>query len=473
MSAPRVDRPDGGRPDGGRLDGGRLGAPFWRMYAASATANLADGIGRVALPLTAASYTRDPLAISGLVTFAFLPWLLFALPSGALIDRVDRRRAMAVANGVRALAMVALAALVLCDTGGVAALYAVSFVLGVAETVYDSAVRALLPQVVASHRLDRANSLLTVEETLGQTFFGAPLGSMLFAVALALPFVLDSAGFVVAALLILTLRGNFRAHRTRRATVRSDVADGVRWLGAHRLLRGLTLVSAGTAFALNMGNGVLVLYFLDVAHLPTGDYGLVLLVVGAGGLLGGLTTPPLTRRLGRAVMLTAGAALSGASTALMAATDDGVLGTVLLATSAAGVMVWNVLAMSLRQAIVPGELFGRVQGAYRTLVWGAIPLGALAGGALAAMAGVRVVFAVAGTLLLALTVALGLLLRRHPVDLRDQPNSAPVEGDGPDEVGPGAGLGRDGQRAPAPLGPGAEVGQAAASRDVAEPAPVV
>ena len=120
--------------------------------------------------MAAAAYTRDPVTIAGLTSFQgyFLPWLLFALPSGALIDRTDRRKAMAAANAVRALAVGALTVVVLADAGSVAVLYAVAFLLGAAETVYDSAVRALLPQVVDGHQLDRANSLITVEESLGE-----------------------------------------------------------------------------------------------------------------------------------------------------------------------------------------------------------------------------------------------------------------------------------------------------------------
>ena len=97
--------PDGdGRAAVNRIarPGATLGPGFARMYAATATSDLADGLGRAALPLAAAAYTRQPLLISGLVTFAFLPWLLFALPSGALVDRLDRRTAMAAANTVRA-----------------------------------------------------------------------------------------------------------------------------------------------------------------------------------------------------------------------------------------------------------------------------------------------------------------------------------------------------------------------------------
>src|SRR3954470_16691559 len=114
-----------------------LDRKFWRLYVSSATSNLADGIGRTALPLLAASYTRDPVLVSGLTSFAFLPWLLFALPSGALVDRVDRRYAMSAANALRALALGALAVLTALGSGSVVVLYVVAFLLGTAETVYD------------------------------------------------------------------------------------------------------------------------------------------------------------------------------------------------------------------------------------------------------------------------------------------------------------------------------------------------
>src|SRR3954466_3538083 len=104
-----------------------LDRKFWRLYVSSATSNLADGVGRTALPLLAASYTRSPILISGLVTFAFLPWLLFALPSGALVDRVDRRHAMAAANFVRAGSTGVLIVLVLTHTASIGAIYVVAF----------------------------------------------------------------------------------------------------------------------------------------------------------------------------------------------------------------------------------------------------------------------------------------------------------------------------------------------------------
>ncbi|NYJ05608.1 MFS transporter [Petropleomorpha daqingensis] len=399
----------------------RLGPRFWRLYASSATSNLADGIGRTALPLLAASYTRDPVLVSGLASFAFLPWLLFALVSGAVVDRVDRRYAMSAANAVRALSLGVLAVLVMTGEGSVLALYVVAFLLGTAETIYDSATRALLPQVIERRHMDKANSLLTAEESLGQQFIGSPLGSALFALAVALPIALNSIGFAVAALLILTVRGVQRPQRTGGpTTVRADVAEGVRWLWNHRLLRGFTLVSAATCLTNSMINGVLVLYVLEVLHLQSSRFGFFVLSAGVGALLGGLATPLVGKLLGRVRALTLGAAVSAAAIGLMGFVDNGWVAAALSAVMAAGVMVWNVLTMSLRQLLIPEHMFGRVQGAYRTLVWGAIPLGALAGGVVADLLGVSAVFLVSGAVLLVLAGVLWLLLRAHAAELTDE-----------------------------------------------------
>ena len=400
---------------------------FWRFYSGSATSNLADGIGRTALPLLAASYTRSPVLIAGLVTFAFLPWLLFALPSGALVDRVDRRHAMAAANFVRAGSTGVLIVLVLTDTASIGAIYVVAFLLGMAETVYDSASRAILPQVVGKRDLDRANGLLTIEETLGQIFLGAPVGSALFVIAAAAPLFVNAGGFALAALVVLTLRGSFRPVRdAERRSIRHDVAEGVRWLRGHAFLRDLTLLSACTGVFQSMANGVFVLYVLEELRLPSGDFGLVLLGAGVGGLLGGVATPQLAKKFGRGPMLIAGAVISALGMAGMGFTREGYVGTALFAVSAAGVMVWNVLTMSLRQALIPEQLFGRVQGAYRTLVWGGIPVGALLGGVLADVLGVRPVFVIGGAGLLLCALWLARVVHIHR-DLLVDEQDAPVE----------------------------------------------
>jgi MFS family permease len=392
-----------------------LGPAFWRLYAASAASNLADGVNRVALPLLAATLTRDPVLVAGLTSLAFLPWLLFALPAGAVVDRVDRKRAMAAANAVRALALVGLAVTVLTGTASLVVLYVVAFAVGVAETVYDSAARAMLPQVVARDQLDRGNGLLTTAEEASQGFLGAPLGSVLFALAVAAPLFTTAGGFLLAAVLVVGIAGTHRPVRRDgpRATIRRDVAEGVGWLWRHRFLRGLTLVSASTSLTQSMTTGVFVLFALDTLRIGEAGYGLLLTASGVGAVVGGLVAAPLAGRIGRTATLVAGSALAALSLTAMAYTEDGVVAGVLFATGTVGVLFWNVLTMSLRQALIPEALFGRVQGGYRTLVWGGIPLGALAGGVLADATSVPTVFVVAGLAQLLLAGVLWRLLVVH------------------------------------------------------------
>ena len=390
-----------------------LGAAFWRLYLAGAASSLADGVNRVALPLLAAALTRDPVLIAGLTTLAFLPWLLFGLLSGALVDRVDRRRAMAAANLTRAVAVGVLGTAVVLDRTGIGLVYVVAFGIGVAETVHDSAARAALPQVVRTDQLETGNSAIAVQEVVGQSFLGAPVGAILFAVAAAAPLFANAAAFTLAAVLVLTIRRNLRPGRTERTSMATDIGVGVRWILRHRLLRDLTALTAVLAFGLYMTYAVMVLYVLETLDLPQSAYGLIVAGAGAGAVLGGLAAPWLRARLGRGTVLVGAALVSGLATMTMGLVDVPLVAGLLFGLAALAGTGWDVLAMSLRQALVPEELFGRVQGSYRTLVWGAIPLGALTGGALATVTSVPAVFVTGGLVQLAAAVGLWRLVGRH------------------------------------------------------------
>jgi MFS family permease len=247
---------------------------------------------------------------------------------------------------------------------------------------------------------------------------------------------------------VLGLRGNYRPTRSTPASIRVEMREGVRWLAGQRLLRGLTLISAATALVQSMCTGVLVLYVLEVLRLPAGDFGLIMVAAGVGALLGGVTTPWLAAHFGRVAVLTGGAVVCALPTLLMGFTRNGYVAGTLLGLSSAGVMTWNVLTMSLRQALIPAELFGRVQGAYRTLVWGAIPVGSIAGGLVARQFGLQGAFLVAGSGMLVLAGVLGLLLRRHSGQLSAQPIgqssiSRADGGAGADELDRSLDLGRE------------------------------
>src|SRR5438270_880162 len=139
------------------------------LLTSSAASHLGDGIGKVALPLLATTVTHDPVLIAGLSATQFLPWLLFAAIAGALVDRIDRRRAMIVANSARAIAVGTLAVLVASGGMTIWTVYLTALIIGTAETIADSAANALVPAVVGDGSLDSANSKLQACEIVGQT----------------------------------------------------------------------------------------------------------------------------------------------------------------------------------------------------------------------------------------------------------------------------------------------------------------
>ncbi|RKS08997.1 putative MFS family arabinose efflux permease [Nocardiopsis sp. Huas11] len=384
-----------------------LGGRFWRLWGASGLSNLADGVLKVALPLAALRLTDSPPLIAG-VTFALtVPWLLCALPAGALADRVDRRAAMLGANLARGLALTALALALASGTASIWTLYAVALCVGVAETVYDTAAQSILPQVVPRVRLSAANGRLHAAELTAQQFVGPPLGGLLVALGLLTAFAAPAGLWLVAVGALVTVGGRYRVERAAPATLRADIAEGLRFLWGHRLLRTLAVMVGVSNFATNAVFAVLVLYAVgpdSALGLTEPGYGVLMTAAAVGSLLGALGAERIERLLGRAwslrLTVLASALLVGApalSTSPYAVAAGFLVGGV-------GIAVWNVITVSLRQRTVPDALLGRVNSAYRLLAWGTMPLGAATGGLLAQLLGLRAVFAVMALLVLTLLV---------------------------------------------------------------------
>lgn len=368
--------------------------------------NLGDGVTLAAMPLLAATLTRDPSIVALVTVFTTLPWLLFALIGGALADRLDRRLLMGNADLFRMAAIGGLGVAVLANGESIPLLCAVGFALGTAECLFDNASQAILPMVVDSDVLENANGRLYAAEIVTNQFVGPPLGAVLFALAAAAPFLLDAASFAIAAVLVLMLRGTFRPPARPRAALRVDIAEGVRWLRDHTLLRTLAIALGISNLLEQAMFSILVLYALEELDLSEAGYGLLLAAGAVGALLGSLIAPWLGRRLGSGRALTAAMATWGMAALVPAVWADAGAVAVAFAFSGLGGMVWNVVTVSLRQAIVPEQLLGRVNSAYRLLGWGTMPIGAALGGLLADAFGLRAPFYVTAAVTVVLAVAM-------------------------------------------------------------------
>ncbi len=368
---------------------------FWRLLTASALSNLADGIFQIALPLVALGITRDPGAFAAVTLVGRLPWLLFSLPAGALADRLDRRRTMVRVDVARMLLIALLALVVATGHEELWVLYVVAFALGVGETLHDTAAQSILPNVVASERLSWANSRLYAVELAANQFVGPPIGGLLAAAALAGALSASAVGYALAALALVLLVGRFRPEReSAAASLRADIAEGVRYLARHRLLRTLALCVGISNLASTATFSVFPLYAVDPGPmgLSSAGFGLLLTTLAAGALVGSFFVEPLERHLGRGRTLLLAAATFPLFGLVAAVTDSAVLIGLAFFVGMALTFSWNVITVSLRQRIVPDRLLGRVNAGYRLLAWGTMPLGAALAGIIGRRYGVTTVF---------------------------------------------------------------------------------
>jgi MFS family permease len=385
---------------------------YWRLWWANAISSTGDGAFVAALPLLAVTITRDPRLVSVVTAATYLPWLLLSLPGGAVVDRYDRATLMWAAQAVQAVVVAALAIAIVARRADIEVLAAGGLLLGSAEVIFSNAAQAVLPALVPPELLPKANGSQQVSLTVGESFLGPPVGSLLFAAAAALPFGLDAGSFAGSAALLATLPRTGHAPRDAKSPkIRAQIAEGLRWLAGHRLLRVVAVLLGIYNFANQMGQAILVLLATQTLHVSTRAYGLLLAASAVGSVVGGLVNPVLTRRIGLLPSLIVPALIDAAAFVGIGLAPGPVVVAALLATQGFSVTMWNVVTVSLRQRIVPGHLLGRVNSVYRMLGWGLMPAGALAGGFVAHAAGLRAPYIVAGLLCgLSVLAALPLLL---------------------------------------------------------------
>jgi MFS family permease len=396
---------------------GRLGGAYWRLWWANAVSTVGDGVFIAALPLLAVTITRSPELISGVAVASYAPWLLVSLPAGVLVDRYDRARLMRIAQLVQGAVVLVITVLVATGSADIVLLCVAGFCLGSAEVVFSNAAQSILPRLVRPDQLARANGNQYVVQTVGQLFIGPPAGSVLFAVLKALPFGVDAGSFVVSAALLTRLpAGPVDARPVGALPVGARPVDaqpepvgapdgllvsiraGLSWLFRQRMLRLMAVLLGVNNFCGQMGMATMVLLATQTLHVGARGYGLLLSASAVGSVTGGLVNPVLTRRIGQLPSLIVASVANAAIYVGIGLAPSAYVVGGLFVVNGFAVTMWNVVTVTLRQQIVPDELRGRVNSAYKMLGWGLMPLGALAGGLVAEAAGLRAPYIVAGVL---------------------------------------------------------------------------
>ncbi len=361
-----------------------LGRPFWTLWTAFTASNLGDGLGLVAMPLLAIRLTDDARLVAAVAVCQYLPFLIIGLPAGVVLDRFDRRWIAVTAQVGRALVLSGLVIVVARGGATIAALMLASFLIGASEVMTDGGLPALVRDLVDPPRLEVANARLSATQTVSNSFVGPPLGALLFQVDPALPLTASAAAALVSVGMLVRLPGDHQPEQTdETATFRTRTTVGLRYVWAHPVLRPLALTVATFSFVGAAGNAVFVVLVTERFGLGGVGFGMLISVDAIASVLMSFLVAGLIRRTSHSwsmrlsiVCFSAGALLFGLSTlaaiAFVAAVINGISDP-----------TWNIVSATVRQRLVPDEVFGRMMTAYLFIGWGMKPVGALIGGMVA------------------------------------------------------------------------------------------
>ena len=421
---------------------------FVRLWAGQAVSELGGQVTLVALPLSAILVLDASAAeVAVLSSLEFAPFLVFGLVAGVWIDRLPYRRVMITADLGRAVLLGTIPLAYALDALSLAQLYAVGFLAGTLTVFFTLAYQAYLPVLLERQHLVEANGKLAATASVAQTAGPAAGGGLVALLSAPGAIGVDALSFLVSGGLLAAIR---RREQPRplpeRRDLRAELREGLGWLWRHPIFRANLFASGLANLGYGIVWGVLLVFAVRNLGLGSGTIGLILAVGQLGGIAGALLARRIAERIGIGPTFILALAACGPGAVLIAAATEATA----IAFLTLGWTIWSfaslltvVLGTGIRQALVPQRLQGRVVGATRTVILGAIPLGGLAGGAIAAAGSTRAALVAGAAFSVVAFVPLLLSPTRH---LRELPHAEPepAAAGAAGSVGePGVGLGRE------------------------------
>ena len=374
---------------------------FMLLWTGQTVSDTGSAVTQLALPLLAVitlgvtTFQASLLSVASSAAF-----LLVALQAGAVVDRLRKKRIMVVSDIVRA---VALASIPIAKAAGhlsIWQLYAVALVTSVASVFFDVSYQSFLPAVVTSEQLVDGNGKLASTGEFARLAGPSVGGALVGAIGAAYAIVVDLVSFVVSAFATAAIRDDepTPAPRQPGARLRDEIREGLSFVLRHPILSRIVRATATSNFFANMTGGIEAIFLVRTLHASPLSIGLVFSLGAVGGLAGAASAAKLARKVGSARIIWVSIALDVPFLFAQPLAFPG-LGVLLFAVTAAAssfsAIVYNTAQVSYRQSVTPQPLMGRMNASVRFIVWGVIPIGALVGGGLATVIGVRATFFVA------------------------------------------------------------------------------
>jgi MFS family permease len=389
-----------------RPSGGLWSHPdFLKLWTGQTISELGSQVSGLAIPLLAAiSLNASAFQFSLLAVLGFLPFILFALPAGVWVDRLRRRYILIVCDAARAVLLALIPILWALGVLEVWHLMLLEFVIGIFTVFFDVAYQSYLPALIEREHLIDGNSKLQLTASIAQVS-GPPLaGGLMAAIGAANAIIADCLSFVASTLFMLSMRHRESPPQPepgqKHPKMWPQVKEGLNWVVHHPLLRPIAMCTGISNFFSTLSGAILILYMVRTLDLSKFEVAVVFVAGPVGSIVAGLSTSRISRRLGVGPTILATIVVSGIGVFLYPLATPGTFPIAILMVGGAlfgfGAVAYNITQVSLRQAITPERLQGRMNAAMRWIVWGTIPLGTLLGGALATWFGLRTALWVGG-----------------------------------------------------------------------------
>jgi predicted MFS family arabinose efflux permease len=387
-------------PDADPATGASALPPIWRqrnymlLWSGQVVSSLGSGMTAFALPLLILAITGSPLVAGVASALYWLPYPLFSLPAGALMDRWDRKRVMIVCDAVRAVNIATVPLAIAAGRLTIPQIYGNAFVEGTCFVLFNIAEVAALSRVVDKSQLPYAAA--QNEAAFGLVGLVSPsLGGFLYkAVSPAFPFLVDAISYAASVVTLSRIDIEFQTERKLEPlALRRSIAEGLRWLWSRRLIRTMAFLT-GASNLVFTGSTLAILILAREHGADPGTIGVMFSISAAGGVLGAIVSGPISRRLSFAQAILGTVWVTAAAFPLLLVAPNvfviGAVNAVIYAT----VPLYNVVQFSYRLALIPDELQGRVNSAFRLLALGSQPLGAALAGVLLERLGAHTTIAI-------------------------------------------------------------------------------
>ncbi|MBO0787963.1 MAG: MFS transporter [Actinobacteria bacterium] len=367
---------------------------FRWLWFGDSISQLGTQVTVIALPLIAVkTLDASTFAVGVLVALQFAAFLLIGLPAGAWVDRMRRRPVMITADVARTVLLASLPLAAALGVLTIYQLYVVALLHGVCTLFFDVSYQSYLPALVRRGELVEGNAKLQASQSVAQVAGPAVGGFLVQAFTGPFAVLADAVSFLVSAGSLRAIRTvEPPAQRAGRTGLRREIADGLRFVLGHPVLRAIAGCTGSFNFFSNAFQAVVVVFLVRQVGLSAGTIGVLFSAGSAGGIAGALTAAAAGRWLGTARAIWLPLAVTGPLGLIIALTFPGP-GLILFGAGWFGLsfsnVVYNVNQVAYRQALCPPGLLGRMNATMRFLVWGTIPLGGLAGGALGTALGNR------------------------------------------------------------------------------------